>query len=144
MSIDELFKALENELNKKGKPLFGGGTSEGLRILSQLRSVVTRELEASNKVNAARGEILKSADESAKKIIDEAIKKSDDMLMRSDHVQNAQLKADEIMKAAVERQSEIMRNFAVYLDSKLCECEKTLTTMAEELRNDRAKLFPEF
>lgn len=142
MSIDELFKALENELNKK-KPLLGGGSTDGVRLLSELKSKVKRELDESAKITAARVSILKGADESARKTIEEAVKKSDDMLMRSDHVKNAEQKADDIMKAAVTKQGELMRNFAIYLDSKLCECEKSLAGMLEEIRADRAKLFPE-
>lgn len=144
MNVDELFLALEKSLTQKNKTSFKGtGGTDSLQILRRLKSEVNSELSQSRKVTRAKADILKSADESARKIIEEANRRTNDALNETDYVLQAQKKAEEILKAAVMKQSEIMRNFALYLDSKLCDCEKLLSGIAEDIRADRAKLFPQ-
>ena len=142
MNIFDLFGALEDELNKK-KPLGRSDNGEALRMLAALKSAVRGELDAALKISAARETILKNADEAARNIVGGANKQAAVMLSESEYVAAANAKADEILKATAVKQGEIMRNFALFLDAKLYECEKALLSMAEEIKADRAKLFPQ-
>ena len=125
MNIFDLFNALESELNKRER-LVKSGNGECLRIFAALKNAVKSELDTAIKISSERDDILKNADDTAQTIIN-----------------TANRRAEEILKAAVEKQGGIMRNFAIYLDSKLCECEKALSSMVEDIRADRAKLFPQ-
>ena len=140
MKIDQLISALERELRKKSKSFLKGDNSIELKILAELKTAIENEFDSARMIEENRTAILKSADAAARKIIEDAQEKSAELLSESEFVQSAKIQADEILRAAMVKQNELMHNFASYLDMKLFECEKGLVAVLDELRRDRERL----
>lgn len=139
-----LIDNLENELLGARNAVFSKkamvDANKCLQILTDLKNGLPSSLKKAQDILDNSVEIVRQSTEKAKKIVDEAQRKADELVSQSEILRRAEADAKTIRTEAVQFASRMKSDSRMYVDDMLSEMERFLTDTIACVRNNREEL----